>query len=171
MRQPGHKPGPDCRKKEGNETMAYCSSTGHFAGLDEPEVEIESESASGAELSFDVRVVRPCVECGDDSASYDTTLEETVEHKCKVEEGAEEDDEEEEPEFDIISSDAECSEYMQTHTRHGKLIPAGASSRYRKRLFMVTVTANLQCTKCDEEFEVTLEERDIPASAFPAESH
>lgn len=133
--------------------MAYCSSTGKFASLDEPEVEIDSEDVSESGVTFEVRVTRPCAECGDDSATYETTLEHAFEHECKSE--AEDDDE---PEFEIVTSEGTCEE-------------TSSGGRYAKRLFSVRVDATISCSRCGEEIEISVEETGIAASSFPAESH
>lgn len=178
--------------------MPYCSSTGKFAGLNDPEAEIDSEDVSGSTASFEVRVIRACSDCGDETGTYDSSVETDIEHECpplepdqacqackgegvvyqKHDDGPSEklacdctlrDDDE--PEFEISVSDVSVDEYMQTHTRAGKPIPAGASSRYRKRLFEVTVTATVVCSICNEEIEIEASERDIAASSFDAVAH
>jgi hypothetical protein len=60
--------------------MAFrCSSTNLFASYDEPQAEAESGDISGTEYSVEVRVVRPCAECGEEAAEYNFSLTETLE--------------------------------------------------------------------------------------------
>lgn len=151
--------------------MPYCSSVAKFASLDEPQVEIDDEHIEEMTATFETRITRPCSECGDESAVYETTLETEFSHECQEHEVAEDEDEEETPTFEILESEGSCDEYMQTHTAKGKPIKPGASDRYRKRLFSVAVVAQLQCERCDMKFEIEANESDIPAGAFHAESH
>lgn len=158
--------------------MPYCSSEGKLAGYEECEVEIQSENVNENTAEFEVHMFRPCSSCGTESAIYDTSLEVDIEHQCKCEcadpstSTSHAEDCHlfgEEPEYTISSCEASADDYMQTHSRTGKLLTG--PMRYRKHLFAAVVTAQIECSLCSETFDVTAEERDIAASYFEAEAH
>jgi len=73
----------------------------------------------------------------------------------------------EEPEFDLSSSDVEEVDTMQNKDRHGKPI---TKSRYMKHLIGAHVTAHLSCQRCGEEFDVDGEDT-LGASEFEDAGH
>lgn len=123
---------------------------------DEPEVEIDSEDVSGDEytVSFSVKLV--CGECSTELKQADLEGAHTLDHDCRVV------DEDEYPDVTIESSEIEYTERYQDKDRHGKPI---TRSRYQKHYYGAKVTATLECQKCSEQFEVTVED-DLPASSF-----
>jgi hypothetical protein len=63
--------------------MARCESNdGKFAGLEEPEVEVESEEVADGELQASVRVFRACSGCGQEQATLALEFAISFEHVC-----------------------------------------------------------------------------------------
>lgn len=165
--------------------MPYCSSEGKLHGFDDPTVEVNGEDVNGSTASAEVTISRPCASCGDDQISlYETTVEVDIDHECTLEaltafqsslteeEVAELfkdlDEGNVEREFSVSSSgEGDCSERMQTTDRHGKPIK---SYRYMRKLYDVSVTLDVECQHCGEEFEVEAREDGIAASSFETES-
>lgn len=144
--------------------MPYCSSEQRLHGYDEPEVELQSSDYDEDDgVSAEVTIIRPCSYCGTAAATYDAEMYDTIYHDCPF---AADDDA---PKgYDVEFDDPEAEDYSQTHDRRGKPIK---SSRYAKHLFAVRMPYTAKCRACSEDIQGFLEERDIAASSFDADSH
>lgn len=125
------------------------------------EPEIESEDISDGELTGSVRVVLDCAECSTELKELSMEYEAQIEHKCPDAEEAG-DPADGEDKFEIHSTSTSFTERRQTKDRHGKPI---TNPRYRRTYYGAEITTTINCTRCEEEFDVetTVEEM---ASSF-----
>lgn len=122
-----------------------CSSTNQFAGYDEPSVTIEGEDVeSDGTLTFETYIERPCAECGSTAAETYLTVTGQLEHACTSE------DEDADEGFDLELTDAEVEEM--------------GGGRYRKNLFVVTVTGSASCRRCDESIDFSISDSEAAGS-------
>lgn len=153
--------------------MPRCSSSNKFASYDEPEASIEGEEMNGSTYSAEVRIMRPCSECGEEMAETNLNPEADVEcqncgEECpghaldaegeiipgeQLKPGELSYKEPEAPEFEIVSSEVEVDE--------------SGGGRYKKNVFTATVTAEIKCLCCGESVEPSVSAEDsCPASGF-----
>ena len=150
--------------------MPYCSSVSKMAGFDDHTAEIDSDDVTDEEVILSVHLVRPCAECGSDADEAVLDFNLPIEHQCPDEEWDEKSGEPK-PEYeetlddrtyDLGNVEAEPDENVERTDRHGKPI---TNPRYMKRLLGAQVSANVTCSRCGEEIELTDSEY-IPASSF-----
>ena len=136
-----------------------CPTCNRFASYGEVQADEESsEIVDNDSVVVSVRVVLPCSECGEELKEKNIEFELAIDHGC-----GEADDTADDTagEYELISTDVESIEELQTHTATGKEI----SARQRKNVYGAKVTVTISCPKCQEQ--ITLEgSESAPASEF-----
>lgn len=110
-----------------------CNDCNKFVSFDEPQVEIENEELTGTTLSASVRLVLVCADCGTELKETTFDLEAEIDYR------PEDLEDDQEPEFDLISMDAQPTERYQDKDKKGKTI------RHPKHYYGVEVTATYTC--------------------------
>ena len=127
--------------------MAYrCQSCGHFASLDDPELDSNCEEFDGETFSVSVSATYPSACCGDEVGTAEYEVSEAIEfsHKtdCK---------DPDEATYNVSVDSCEATDRFQDKDRHGKPI---TSSRYQRHYYGVEVAATITCNSCGAEEEV-----------------
>lgn len=137
--------------------MAYrCQSCGHFAGLDDPELEEEDSEYDGTTLTVIIEASYPSTCCGVvvATASYEALGEGEVTHgeKCSFAGMPNEAD------YTIDVTSMEATDRFQDKDAKGKTIPY----RYQRHYYGVVVTATVRCDECQAEEVLTASDESGP---------
>ena len=125
------------------------------------EPEIESEEIDEAELRGEVRVVLDCADCGGELKELVMEYEVEIEHDCPAAATDAENEEADEDQYEIQATSTQFTDRQQTTDRHGKPI---RNPRYQRTYYGAEITTTIQCTRCEEEFDVETEVEDMASS-------
>ena len=137
--------------------MAYrCQSCGHFAGLDEPELEVSSEDFDGETFSVAISASYPSSCCGDEvaTAEYEATASIVFDHLADcigVKEAVEKETVEE---YEIELDEPTATDRFESKDAKGKAIPF----RYQRHFYGVEISGTISCESC--KVSVTFEAQD-----------
>lgn len=155
--------------------MPRCTSTNKFASYDEPEAEINSSEMTGSTYTAEIRVVRPCAECGEEMAEYIFEVEGEVEcPTCETECGGHYGTERDLP-HEVLPSDKLPEEHPDYAMREVEFeieaddnidVSESGGGRYKKNLFQVSVTPSILCLCCNETFEAPQIESEAAAASY-----
>lgn len=144
-----------------------CPDCNKFVSYDEQEPELDVQ-LDGATIEGTCRVVLPCAECGGELKEYtfDISVDVESEHTCPAEE-PEEGWPEDEEQFELISENADFLSDLQTEywDRKAKKMRPIKNYRYARTYYGATLTFDVKCLRCEEEFGITEEVKE-QASAF-----
>lgn len=143
--------------------MPRCTSTLKFAGVEEGEPEVQEEEIEEGSLSYSVRCVRLCSDCGEEFSEM--TFDDQMDVECpKCGSTVEDSNTGEETiiPLEIVSNYVESQDSYQTvNPKTGKPI----APRYQKHFVGFIYTATIKCSKCEQEFTMDAEDS-VPASYF-----
>lgn len=132
--------------------MAYrCPSCEKFCSLEGAEPEVQEFNVDENGVTANVRVMRTCMDCGEEICETYLDLEGAIDHHCeKIDNG-------EYPEYtDPDGNDVEEPEFEYTESGGG---------RYQKNMIGCCADITMKCAHCGEEITVHLEDS-VPASYF-----